>query len=320
MKVFLGGTCNESTWRDELIPKLSIDYFNPVVEDWTPECVEIEWKEKASSDILLYVITPQLTGTFSIAELIDDSNKHPDKTVVCFMREHNGKSFTEGQWKSLMNVSAMAMHNGAHISMNFNRLHILLNNFKTVSSYNKEDYHIVFMDTEFTSLEQSAELISIGMCDLKGNSFYGEIEDFDISRCSNWVISNIIPTLSKSPFYRDGYDGDSNIIECRMDRARLKIVAESWLRSITETGKKILIVADCLAYDWVLFCELLKGEDGQLPDNIFYVPVDLMGVLLMRGIDIDINREKLVSMDSSNKHNALHDAEVVKEIWKKYAE
>jgi len=32
-KVFLGGTCNESTWRDELIPMLEIDYFNPVVDE-----------------------------------------------------------------------------------------------------------------------------------------------------------------------------------------------------------------------------------------------------------------------------------------------
>ncbi len=37
-KVFLGGTCNESTWRDRVIKDLKIDYFNPVVEDWTPEC------------------------------------------------------------------------------------------------------------------------------------------------------------------------------------------------------------------------------------------------------------------------------------------
>lgn len=44
-RVFLGGTCNESKWREELISKLdlnSIEYFNPVVEDWTKECMEIE--------------------------------------------------------------------------------------------------------------------------------------------------------------------------------------------------------------------------------------------------------------------------------------
>lgn len=44
MKIFLGGTCCETTWRDELIPyleKANIEYFNPVVKDWTPECQAI---------------------------------------------------------------------------------------------------------------------------------------------------------------------------------------------------------------------------------------------------------------------------------------
>ena len=41
MKVFLGGTCNNSIWRDVLIPLLTdngINYFNPVVDDWTEDC------------------------------------------------------------------------------------------------------------------------------------------------------------------------------------------------------------------------------------------------------------------------------------------
>ena len=45
--VFLGGTCNNSTWRDKLIPLLKIDYFNPVVEDWTEEAQQIENKIEA---------------------------------------------------------------------------------------------------------------------------------------------------------------------------------------------------------------------------------------------------------------------------------
>lgn len=43
-RVFLGGTCADTTWRSELIPLLEdkkIEYFNPVVEDWTPECQQI---------------------------------------------------------------------------------------------------------------------------------------------------------------------------------------------------------------------------------------------------------------------------------------
>ena len=59
-KVFLGGTCNESTWREELIPLLKTDYFNPVVEDWTPECqAEEERQKNEECNYQLYVITPK---------------------------------------------------------------------------------------------------------------------------------------------------------------------------------------------------------------------------------------------------------------------
>jgi hypothetical protein len=40
-KCFLGGTCNNSQWREALIPMLKIDYFNPVVKDWTPEWSDV---------------------------------------------------------------------------------------------------------------------------------------------------------------------------------------------------------------------------------------------------------------------------------------
>ena len=43
-KVFLGGTCNKSKWRDELIDLLKIDYFNPVVDDWNEEAQKEEKK------------------------------------------------------------------------------------------------------------------------------------------------------------------------------------------------------------------------------------------------------------------------------------
>ena len=62
MKVFLGGTCNGSKWRDQLIPLLKIDYFNPVVKDWNEEAQAEEERQKAESDFCLYVITPKMTG------------------------------------------------------------------------------------------------------------------------------------------------------------------------------------------------------------------------------------------------------------------
>lgn len=111
-KVFLGGTCNNSTWRDELIPKLTIDYFNPVVDNWTEECQKEEQKQRKNCSICLYVITPKMTGTYSIAEVVDDSNKRPKKTVLVTLRTDSGNKFTDAQWKSLGEVSKMVLRNG----------------------------------------------------------------------------------------------------------------------------------------------------------------------------------------------------------------
>ena len=112
MKVFLGGTCNGSNWRDKLIPNLKIDYFNPVVEDWTPECQEEEIRQRQNCDYCLYVITPKMTGVYSIAEVIDDSNKRPEKTIFCFIQDDCGKSFDGAQIKSLRMVGKMVQDNG----------------------------------------------------------------------------------------------------------------------------------------------------------------------------------------------------------------
>lgn len=111
-KVFLGGTCNGSLWRDFVISKLRIDYYNPVVEDWTPECQEEEIRQRETCDFCLYVITPKMTGVYSIAEVIDDSNKRPEKTIFCYLHSDFPSEFSEGQKRSLDNVGKMVERNG----------------------------------------------------------------------------------------------------------------------------------------------------------------------------------------------------------------
>jgi len=105
-KVFLGGTWNEDDdWRKEkLIPQLEvvrIDYFNPIVDDWTPEWQVEEMRQKEICDFVLYVITKEMTGLYSIAEVVEDSNKRPQKTIFCYLEE----GFEESQIKSLKAVS-----------------------------------------------------------------------------------------------------------------------------------------------------------------------------------------------------------------------
>ena len=114
-KIFLGGTCNESTWRERLILKLDlkkIDYFNPVVDDWTPECQAEEIKQRETCDYCLYVITPKMTGVYSIAEVVDDSNKRPQKTLFCVLQKDHDDTFTDSQIRSLDSVIKMVSNNG----------------------------------------------------------------------------------------------------------------------------------------------------------------------------------------------------------------
>jgi hypothetical protein len=126
-KVFLGGTCNDSDWRDKLIPMLKINYYNPVVPDWTPECQQEEIRQRETCDFCLYTITPRMTGVYSIAEVVDDSNKRPGRTVFCILSKDGDQWFTSSQLRSLMAVAAMVERNGGKIATNLGDVATYLN-------------------------------------------------------------------------------------------------------------------------------------------------------------------------------------------------
>ena len=79
------------------------------MEDWTPECQAEEERQKEICNIQLYVITKEMSGVFSIAEVVDASNKNPESTLFYVMKE----GFSDGQLKSLEAVETMVDNNGA---------------------------------------------------------------------------------------------------------------------------------------------------------------------------------------------------------------
>lgn len=108
-KVFLGGTCANSTWRDIIINNIQVDYFNPVVDDWTSECQAIEEIEKSDKcNIHLYVITKEMQGVFSIAEVIESVHMSNKTTIFHVVP----KGFDHGQLKSLKAVMNMVIKHG----------------------------------------------------------------------------------------------------------------------------------------------------------------------------------------------------------------
>jgi len=108
-KIFLGGTCNNSTWRDQLIPQLKVDYFNPVVADWTPEAQAEEERQKDLCNVHLYVISKEIIGFFSIAEVIDSCYRKDKRTIFYGLLD----GFDVHQQKSLYAVSQLAAQRGA---------------------------------------------------------------------------------------------------------------------------------------------------------------------------------------------------------------
>jgi len=112
MKVFLGGTVNGSTWRDEIIPLLKVDYFNPVVDDWDEKAYHRELFERENCEFCLYVLTPKMTGFYAIAEVIDDSYKKTDKTIFCYLKQDIDCNFDDNQIESLEKTGRTVLENG----------------------------------------------------------------------------------------------------------------------------------------------------------------------------------------------------------------
>lgn len=73
--VFLGGSCNPTTWRrDVAIPLLEdahVKYFNPQVDEWYEELVQIETRAKETAKVLLMVIDNATRTMVSINESVE---------------------------------------------------------------------------------------------------------------------------------------------------------------------------------------------------------------------------------------------------------
>jgi len=156
----------------------------------------------------------------------------------------------------------------------------------------------VFFDTEFTGLHQGTTLMSIGLVDEDGRTFYAELHDYDKKQVDGWIKDNVISNFTKK-----------HVVSTRTLRFELV----KWLSEY----EKVEMWSDCLAYDWVLFNNIW-GHAFNIPNNVYYIPFDLSTLLEVKGFDPDVNREEFAGFDEdSSKHNALHDALIIKKCYEK---
>lgn len=174
-----------------------------------------------------------------------------------------------------------------------------------------------YFDTEFTGLHQNTTLISIGMIADDNRTFYGEFTDYDKSQVDEWIADNVISHLELDETNENPYEYDfGNVTDWRIkgDTKTIRHAMEMWFNFY---NTKIEMWSDCLAYDWMLFCQLWGGA-LKVPEKIFYIPFDLCTLLKLSGVDPDVNREDFARSyfkdDYNSKHHALHDARIIKAI------
>ena len=170
----------------------------------------------------------------------------------------------------------------------------------------------IFFDCEFTGLHQNTSLISIGLVAETGETFYAELTDYNKSQIDDWLQDNVIANLLIKENSTVGLDYPNTRIVIGAIPS-VKLYLTEWLSKFGE----IEIWSDCLSYDWVLFNQIF-GHAFNIPDNVYYIPFDICTLFKVVGIDPDISREEFSEYPGeSKKHNALHDAIVIKMCFDK---
>ncbi|HHT23335.1 MAG TPA: hypothetical protein GXZ87_08520 [Bacteroidales bacterium] len=175
----------------------------------------------------------------------------------------------------------------------------------------------IVLDTEFTSLTQDAQLLSLALVAETGEKFYAEFNDYNPNSINKWVQENVIEHFEMNDV-KGCVRVEDNTIKYKTDKERIVFYLTKWLQQFDE----IQMWADVPHYDWVLFCELFGGSMN-MPSNVHYMCLDLATLLLANGIDYRIERISLLDEneipENYNAHNALSDAELTLVLLKKYS-
>lgn len=175
----------------------------------------------------------------------------------------------------------------------------------------------IVLDTEFTSLTQEAQLLSLALVAETGEKFYAELNDYNPDKINQWVRTNVIEHFEMNDSTTVARV-EGSTIKCKSDKQGVVKYLTKWLEQFDE----VQMWADVPHYDWVLFCELFGGSMN-LPKNLHFMCLDLATLLLANGKDYRTERTSLLEKkeipENYRIHNALSDAELTLVLIKKYS-
>lgn len=153
----------------------------------------------------------------------------------------------------------------------------------------------LFLDCEFTQLNQNSKLISLALVSEAGDEFYVELTDtYQIEDCSDFVIQNVLPQLNPLLY-------GMSLVEAQ---AALRV----YLGSIEG---QLEVCSDAPDWDWSFFCELAYA-DHRWPGHVANRPINL--IQLFRHFEVDdIDDISLPELP----HHALLDARLLAELYQR---
>lgn len=184
-----------------------------------------------------------------------------------------------------------------------------------------EKVKYLYFDSEFTGLTKDSQFMSVAFIGENNEKFYAEFNDYDPNKLNDWLFENIFKKLlfnGVETFCKLKDDG-TLLIKDNSEEIRKYII--QFFNQYSNNGEfKIVIVSDCLSYDWVLLNDLIADYTNGypvLPDCLFYIPEDISTTMFNLGIDPDISREDFLKIDKEEqeqKHNCLYDATIIRAI------
>lgn len=177
----------------------------------------------------------------------------------------------------------------------------------------------IFFDTEFTGLHKNTSLISLGMIDENGRTFYAEFLGYDGNQINDWIKENVISNLTYRNVMNNWCNKDTEHFECVGYTYWIKRWLDEWLSKYDQ----VELVSDVCHYDMVLFIDIFGGA-FDLPKNVNAACHDINQDIasyydISETEAFDKSREYILKEHNKTiegaKHNALYDAKVIKEIY-----
>jgi hypothetical protein len=191
----------------------------------------------------------------------------------------------------------------------------------------------IFFDTRYTGPHKNATLISIGLVDEVGRSFYGEFSDYYEEMCDPWTDIHIIKYLKFRNFAEMTFlDRSTDNWEAYGPIEYIKTALRAWLLDYSSVD----LVSDKCYYNMILFIDIF-GYSWDIPASI--------GVPICHDINQDIARyfgcsereinsfsrtdiieaynmkisehwpEKCIEIQCDNKNSSLYSAMTIKEVY-----